>query len=51
MAKSLSFCDDALIVDCSQVLAEVGGSLNYDELVVYRNEAIKPAYLVVYDSK
>ncbi|KAL1666938.1 hypothetical protein GGF50DRAFT_125280 [Schizophyllum commune] len=33
------------------VLAEVGGSLNYDELVVYRNEAIKPAYLVVYDSK
>ncbi|KAL1740194.1 hypothetical protein HDZ31DRAFT_47990, partial [Schizophyllum fasciatum] len=33
------------------VLAEVGGNLNYDELVVYRNEAIKPAYLVIYDSR
>lgn len=33
------------------LIAEVGGDLNYDELVVYRNEAIKPAYLVVYDSR
>ncbi|KDQ55824.1 hypothetical protein JAAARDRAFT_180676 [Jaapia argillacea MUCL 33604] len=26
----------------------VGGSLNYDELVVYRNDAIRPSYLVIY---
>ncbi|EIW84395.1 ADP-ribosylation [Coniophora puteana RWD-64-598 SS2] len=30
------------------VLAEPGMSLNYDELVVYQEEAIRPAYLVVY---
>ena len=36
----------------SQVLAEVvpGGSLNYDELVVYKNEAVRPSYLVMYES-
>jgi len=32
------------------VLAETGGTLNYDELVVYRNEAIRPSYLIMYDS-
>ena len=34
----------------SQVLAEVvpGGALNYDELVLYKNEAIRPSYLVIY---
>jgi len=31
------------------VLAEVGSSLNYDELVVYNNDAIRPSYLVMYD--
>lgn len=31
------------------VLAEKGGSLNYDELVVYKNEAIRPSFLVLYD--
>ncbi|KAF9463918.1 hypothetical protein BDZ94DRAFT_1217414 [Collybia nuda] len=31
------------------VLAEKGGSLNYDELVVYRNDAIRPSFLVVYE--
>ncbi|KAF6755456.1 hypothetical protein DFP72DRAFT_811701 [Ephemerocybe angulata] len=31
------------------VLAEKGGSLNYDELVIYNNEAIRPSFLVVYD--
>ena len=33
-----------------QVLAEVvpGGALNYDELVVYKNEAVQPSYLVMY---
>lgn len=30
------------------VLAEVGGNLNYDELVVYNNDAIRPSYLVLY---
>jgi len=34
------------------VLAEVvpGGALNYDELVVYQNEAVRPSYLVMYKS-
>jgi len=32
------------------VLAEVGGSLKYDELVVYNNDAIRPSYLVMYDA-
>ena len=32
-----------------QVLGEVGGSLNHDELVVYNNDAIRPSYLVMYD--
>ncbi|EIM80823.1 ADP-ribosylation [Stereum hirsutum FP-91666 SS1] len=32
------------------VLAEVGGSLNYDELVVYTDKAIRPSYLVLYDA-
>jgi len=34
------------------VLAEVapGGSLNYDELVCYTDDAIRPSYLVIYDA-
>jgi len=34
------------------VLAEVvnGGSLNYDELICYTNDAIRPSYLVMYDA-
>ena len=32
-----------------QILGEVGDSLNYDELVVYNNDAIRPSYLVMYD--
>ena len=32
-----------------QILAEPDGSVEDDELVVYRNEAIKPAYLVIYE--
>ncbi|KAJ7844786.1 hypothetical protein B0H14DRAFT_2776300 [Mycena olivaceomarginata] len=31
------------------VLAERGGSLNYDELVVYTNDAIRPSFLVIYE--
>lgn len=33
-----------------QVLAERGGSLNYDELVVYTNDAIRPSFLVLYEA-
>ena len=32
-----------------QVLAEVGGSLNYDELIVYVNDAVRPSYVVMYE--
>ncbi|KLO05182.1 ADP-ribosylation [Schizopora paradoxa] len=31
------------------IIAEPGDSLNYDELVVYSNNAIKPSYLVMYE--
>jgi len=31
-----------------QVYGKPGGSLNYDELVVYDDHAIRPAYLVMY---
>jgi len=31
------------------VLAEVGGTLKYDELVVYNDDAVRPSYLVMYD--
>lgn len=30
------------------VLGEPGGSLNHDELVVYKNEAALPAYFIIY---
>lgn len=30
--------------------AAVGGSLNYDELVLYNNDAVRPSYLVMYKS-
>lgn len=32
------------------ILGEVGGVLNYDELVVYHNDAVRPSYLVMYKS-
>ncbi|KAG8903465.1 hypothetical protein FRB99_003243 [Tulasnella sp. 403] len=31
------------------VLGEVGKDLNYDEVVVYNDGAIRPAWLVIYD--
>lgn len=31
-----------------QVIGEVGSHLNYDEQIVYKNEAARPAYLVIY---
>ena len=33
-----------------QVLAEVGGALNYDELICYTENAIRPSYLLIYDA-
>ncbi|KIO34826.1 hypothetical protein M407DRAFT_210286 [Tulasnella calospora MUT 4182] len=30
------------------VIGEVGSHLNYDEQVVYKNEAARPAYLIIY---
>jgi len=32
-----------------QVLREVGARLNYDKLVVYNSDVIRPSYLVMYD--
>lgn len=34
--------------NCDSVLGVPGEDLNYDETVVYRNDAIRPAFLVVY---
>jgi len=31
------------------VVGEPGGDLNYDESIVYKNEAIRPLYLVIFD--
>ncbi|KIO27722.1 hypothetical protein M407DRAFT_72766, partial [Tulasnella calospora MUT 4182] len=31
------------------VLGEVGVHLNYDEQVLYKNEAIRPAYIIIYE--
>ena len=33
----------------NQVYGKPGKDLNYDELVVYNNHAIRPAYLVMYE--
>jgi len=49
------FNDDTTLTEppgvYDSVLAEVapGGSLNYDEVVVYNNDAIRPSYLVMYE--
>lgn len=40
---------NSLLLFTCQVLAEKGGSLNYDELVVYHNDSIRPSFLVMYD--
>lgn len=33
---------------CDSVLGEVGTALNYDEIIVYDEDAVLPAYMVVY---
>jgi len=30
------------------VIGEPGGDLNYDECVVYNNDAIRPSFLIIY---
>ena len=45
--QSLFWWDHILIE--SQIIGEVGVKLNYDEVVVYDNDAIRPSYLVMYD--
>jgi len=35
--------------NCDSVIGEVGEDLNYDEQVVYNDDAIRPAYLVIYE--
>ncbi|KAJ3279132.1 hypothetical protein HK104_001722 [Borealophlyctis nickersoniae] len=32
------------------VIGQPGGNLNYDELIVYTDDAIRPAYLIVYET-
>jgi hypothetical protein len=45
----LSLKHDSTDADLSsQVIGEPGANLNYEETVVYDNDAIRPAYLVVY---
>ena len=49
---SVSFCQAIINLSLTsyiKVLAEKGGSLNYDELVVYDNDAIRPSFLVMYE--
>lgn len=31
------------------VIGEVGSVLNYDEVVVYKDESCKPTYMIVYE--
>ncbi|KIM80422.1 hypothetical protein PILCRDRAFT_73161 [Piloderma croceum F 1598] len=33
------------------VLAEKGGKLNFDELILYNNDAIRPSFLVLYEAQ
>jgi len=50
--QSTSFIPFKPFVTILQVIGKASptGSLNYDELVVYTNDAVRPAYLVMYDS-
>lgn len=36
---------------CLQVRGEVGGDLVYDEQVVYHDDAIRPAFLIMYEER
>ena len=45
---SISSQTPALLNHPTQVLGVPGEDLNYEETVVYNNDAIRPAYLLVY---
>ena len=45
---SSKFRFDLLMRRTSQIVGEPGRDLNYPETVVYHNDAIRPAFLVVY---
>lgn len=38
----------AALLNSIQVVGEPGADLNYEETVVYDNDAIRPAFLIVY---
>ncbi|KAG9044300.1 hypothetical protein FS837_008392 [Tulasnella sp. UAMH 9824] len=40
--------DSQQLPRCCEVLGDVGLDLNYDEQVLYKNEAVRPAYVVIY---
>jgi hypothetical protein len=39
---------EAQLLTSFQVIGEPGVDLNYEETVVYSNDAIRPAYIIVY---
>ena len=39
---------DATLLNIVQVVGEPGADLNYEETVIYDNDAIRPAFLIVY---
>ena len=41
-------CEADLLNNIVQVIGEPGEDLNYEETVVYDNDAIRPAFLIVY---
>lgn len=46
------YTDDTTLTDAppgyDSVLGEVGQNLNYDEIIVYNQDAVLPSYMVVY---
>ncbi|KAJ7805666.1 hypothetical protein B0H14DRAFT_2879104 [Mycena olivaceomarginata] len=51
---SLNCTTSSILQKCRQLIhiivgsSREGGSLNYDELVVYTNDVIQPSFLVIY---
>ena len=39
-----------ILIPSFKVLAEKGGKLNHDELVIYDNDAIRPSFIVLYEA-
>jgi hypothetical protein len=47
-SPSSRFVKKTAVVHCRCYNEQVGQALNYDEVVVYNNEAAMPAYMIVY---